>query len=226
MLELASLYVKPKARAPMQRLREIAGLAGHGLVGDASADAGSPRHVLLVSEDDVRALALDPHDLRANLVVRGNVDGLASGQLLAFGTLVLRITIPCEPCGRLNQVRAGLSKEIGIRRGVLARVLSSGRAEVGDSAAVLPRTSTRLHPDWRDRVDEIVRRVPPDHVVSHAALARAAGVQPAYCRALPTVLRSLASRGAPVHRVMPASALRPSSRVWDAASYFTHDEAP
>jgi alkylated DNA nucleotide flippase Atl1 len=41
--------------------------------------------------------------------------------------------------------------------------------------------------------------------VTYAALARIAGVLPAYCRAMPTVLRSPAARGLPVHRVVPAS---------------------
>jgi alkylated DNA nucleotide flippase Atl1 len=223
-LELASLHIKPSAGAPMQRVREVAGVAGHGLVGDAAADASSPRHVLLVSEDEVRSLALDPEDLRANLVVRGSLRGLASGHLVAFGALVLRITIWCESCHRLDHARAGLARTIGNKRGLLARVISSGRAEVGDSATVLSRVAAPLHADWRERVHDILGHIPPDHVISHAALARAAGVQPVYCRALPTVLRTLAARGAPAHRVVRAAGLGESSRVWDASAYYAGDE--
>jgi alkylated DNA nucleotide flippase Atl1 len=243
MFELKALYIKPRAGAPMQRVDSATGIAGHGLVGDANADPTSPRQVLLVSERDLRFLKLKGDDLRANFVVRGDFGDLASGSVLTFGSLALRITMACEPCGRLNEVRAGLSGDIGSRRGLLARVLSNGKVSVSDRGHTLNEFAQPLAADWRERVFAILMSLPPGNVLGFAALARAAGVQTAYCRAIPSVLRGLATRGAPVHRVLPAdtSKLDPqvvrqlrnegvdphgnrSSYAWDARLYYSAQE--
>ncbi len=223
MLELTSLFIKSRAGAAMVPVEEVAGVAGRGIIGDASAAADSPRHVLLVSERDLRALGVSAEGLRANLVVDGELATLPSGSVVTFGTLALRITIACEACGRLNEVRTGLAKEVGARRGLLARVVGSGRASIGDRGRVTVHAMRSLDADWKQRVLEIVMNVPPDSVISYAALARAAGVQATYCRALPTVLRTLAARGAPVERVVSGGAVA-ERRLWDAESYYAAQE--
>lgn len=213
MFELKALYTKPAAGAPMQAVSKVSGVAGQGIVGDANADPNSPRQVLLVSARDLTVLKVSGRDLRANLVVHGDLRGLRSGSLLRFGTVAVRITIPCEPCGRLNDVRPRLSREIGPRRGVLARVVSSGDASIGDRGSMVPDWAPPLALDWRERVYAILMAMPVGRVLSYSTLARAAGVQQAYCRAMPSVLRSLALRGAPVHRVVPADPSRIDLRV-------------
>lgn len=244
MLELSALYTKPQVGAPMQSVHTISGIAGHGIVDDVNADSRSPRQVLLVSDRDLRSLKVSNEDLRANLVMRGDLCELASGNVVVFGTLALRITIPCEACGRLNEVRAGLSREIGTRRGLLARVVSNGHASVGDRGRLLTTNAEPLAYDWRERVYAILMSMPWGCVVSYAALARAVGVQTAYCRAIPSVLRSLAARGAPVHRVVPTDASKLDSHVmrqlrsegvdlqatfsrssWDARLYYSGQES-
>jgi alkylated DNA nucleotide flippase Atl1 len=202
---------------------EIEGVAGRGIVGDAGAAADGLRHVLIVAERDLRALGVGAAGLRANVVVDGELEALASGSVVTFGELALRITIGCEACGRLDEVRAGLAKEVGARRGVLARVVGSGRVRIGERGRMAGRAMRALDGDWKERVLEIVRNVPAGSVISYAALARAAGVQATYCRALPSVLRGLAARGAPVERVVPerAVAARP---LWDAGGYYAAQE--
>lgn len=224
MLELIALFSKPRTGAPMQPVSAVSGRAGHGLVGDASADPASPRHVLLVAAHDLQSLDVTAADLRANLVVRGELASLASGAVVSFGSLALRLTIPCEACAYLDTVRPHLAREIGPRRGVLARVLSDGVATLRDRGELPPIALPALSSDWRARVHAIVLAIPPGRVLTYAALARAAGVQRAYIRALPSVLRALAARGAPVERIVPASRLG-SVQVWDAARYYAAQEA-
>ena len=205
MFEVRALYVKPHPGAPMLRARGVTGLAGAGLAGDCSADPASPRQVLLVDHASLRALRLRGPDLRPNLVLGGDLRALSSGSILDLGDLRLRITIPCEPCAKLDRARPGLFREVGVRRGVLARVLSSGAVQIGDRGRLSPLRAVPLDAIWRARALHIVSQIPRGRVMTYAALARLAGVLPAYCRALPTVLRSSPARGLPVHRVVPSS---------------------
>jgi len=243
MYELTALFIKPQPGGAMRRVTSLTGTAGVGIVGDCNAHAASPRQVLLVAARDLRDLRVRGADLRANLVVRGDLCGVRSGSILSFGTLALRVTVPCEPCGRLNDVRPGLSKEIGRKRGLLARVVASGSASIGTEGRLLGTGAAPLADDWRERVFEILMTMPAGWVLSYAALARAAGVQTAYCRAIPSVLRKLEKRGAPVHRVVPsdvstldvriARKLKSegidvrcdvSTRAWDASRYYAAEE--
>jgi alkylated DNA nucleotide flippase Atl1 len=121
----------------------------------------------------------------------------------------------------LNRVRSGLSNSIAGRRGVLARVIAGGRATLGDRVRIAERMLPSLSADWRERVRTIVMQLPRDRVISYSALARSAGVQRAYCRALPSVLRALANRGVSVERVMRGDATNDS---WDAADLYAAQE--
>jgi alkylated DNA nucleotide flippase Atl1 len=221
----------------------VTGRAGVGLVGDCNADPASPRQVLLIARGSVRELELRDPDLRANLVVDGDLHLLASGSILDFGELGLRVTIPCEPCRKLEHVRPGLSREVGARRGLLARVLSSGALHVGSRGRISPARAAPLEASWQSRVLHILAQVPEGKVLTYAALATLAGAQPAYCRALPAVLRSASGRGLPIHRVVPADVSKveaahrlrllaegadlrnPPDCFWNGADYYSAQEA-
>jgi alkylated DNA nucleotide flippase Atl1 len=188
----------------MRAVRTLDADAGFGLSGDCNANAASPRQVLLVDRKTIRELGLGSADLRANLIVDGQLERIESGMTISFGEVRLRITIPCEPCGKLNAVRPHLSREIGSRRGLLARVLSGGALKIGDVGAPDTCSSQPLASDWKARIRHIVMQVPEGKVITYAALVTVAGVQSAYCRALPSVLRTLAKFDVPVHRVVPS----------------------
>jgi alkylated DNA nucleotide flippase Atl1 len=241
--EIRALYLKPRPGAAMQPVPEVTGRAGAGLVGDGNADPASPRQILLIARSAVRALGLADPDLRANLVVDGDLHLLSSGSVLELGDLRLRVTIPCEPCRKLEHVRPGLSREVGAGRGLLARVLSSGALHVGSRGRLSPSRAAPLHASWRSRVLDILAQVPEGKVVTYAALATVAGVQPAYCRALPAVLRSAPGRALPIHRVVPADVSKvdaahrqqllaegadlraPADCSWNGADYYSAQEA-
>jgi alkylated DNA nucleotide flippase Atl1 len=202
-MRVVALFAKRRARAPMARQTASVGIGGHGLAGDLHASAASPRQVLIAGADDVRSLGLRDDALRANILVDGGVQGLSSGDVIAVGSLQLRVTMWCEACHRLEDEQRGLAKIVGARRGVLARVLDDGTAREGDAVTMVGQLPA-LPAHWHDRVREIVCEIPAGTVVTYAGLAEVAGVQRAYCRALPTVLRKAALAGAPTHRVVPA----------------------
>lgn len=241
---VVALFLKPGPGQPMLRVSELRGVSRRGLMGDANAHPCSPRHVLLTALEDVRALHLRYDALRANILIEGPLSTFSSGDVLTLGSLRLRTTIPCDVCTRLNESRPALSKEIGARRGVLARVLNDGQVRDGSRIQRAVDCLPPMSANWHERIATVVRAVPCGQVISFAALALAAGVQSAYCRAIPAVLRKAAALGAPVHRVVPGDVSRIPETVltrlisegvrfsgqglphWDASSLYATDERP
>jgi len=218
--KIISLAMRAANTALPVAATDVRAFAGAGLAGDRHADPHSPRQVLLASAAAYAELSLPAHALRENLLVDLDTGQLRSGTVLQLGDEVrLRLMFQCEACGYLDAAQPGLSARIGLRRGMLARVLSGGVLRAGDvirEVGVLPAWPE----DWRERVAQVLRAVPEGRVVSYAQLARLAGVQPVYCRAFPRLIRSLG----PGHagKAMPAR-LSPGMRCWDGAGLFEDD---
>jgi len=105
-----------------------------GFVGCAHARMSSQRQVLLVDRETLDALELAPGIVRENITTDGlNVNGLQPGERLRVGGAVLEVTMPCTPCGLMEQIRAGLRREIRGRRGMLCRVVEGGVIRPGDA---------------------------------------------------------------------------------------------
>jgi len=187
-----AVVLRPQRRQPGQAVPSARALAGAGLQGDVHADPASPRQVLLAGTPVYDRHGLAPHDLRENLLLDFDTATLPSGALLQVGcSAVLWLSFQCEACGALDVARPGLARAIGTGRGMLARVLRGGTIHVGDPVLRLAATLPAWPDDWRDRVARILAAVPDGMVVEYGDLARLAGVQASYCRALPAVARKL-----------------------------------
>lgn len=129
----------PGSRRPMQPVNPARLIQDFGLEEDRHARAGSERQLLLIEEETLQAMYLRIGEVRENLTTRGiALTGLESGCILQIGSEVrLRITKPCLPCSRMDEIRAGLQRELKGRRGVLARVESGGSISVGDPIRIL-----------------------------------------------------------------------------------------
>jgi MOSC domain-containing protein YiiM len=216
-----ALAARPHAGAAPLAQRTLLLEAGHGIVGDPHADPRSPRQLLLASGSTYHTLQLAPHTLRENLLLDCETARLASGTVLALGpTVRLRLMFQCEACGQLDLARPGLARQLGLQRGMLARVLSGGVISHGDRVLDLGRPAPAWSDDWHARVRRVLDAVPPGHVLAYRQLARLAGLQATYCRAFP---RLLAKFGAPYPRLaVPAHASCPLPR-WDGNGLFEHD---
>jgi MOSC domain-containing protein YiiM len=53
------------------------------------------------------------------------------------GGAVFEITMVCDPCHRMDELRDGLRGELDGRRGMLARVVEGGEVCVGDEVVLL-----------------------------------------------------------------------------------------
>lgn len=126
-----NLFLKKAHREPMQPVSELRCIEGKGIVGDVSFGRET-RQILIIDNETLDALSLDPGLVRENLTVRNfPLSSLQPAALVGVGDVQLEITGECTPCSRMDDIRPGLQQVIENRRGVLARVLRSGVIHVG-----------------------------------------------------------------------------------------------
>jgi MOSC domain-containing protein YiiM len=125
----------------MKRVAEAEARANWGLWGDRHGRPDYKRQVLLIEKETLDQLDLEPSAVRENVTTEGiRLMGLPAGTRLRLGKALLEITMPCEPCQVMDEVRAGLRAQLEGRRGMLCRVLEGGSISVGDVARVEPPT--------------------------------------------------------------------------------------
>ena len=112
-------------------------IAGEGLEGCAHANPPK-REVLFVSKEHLDSLDLEPGVVRENLTVEGtDVEQWPVGQQVRVGEALFEITMVCDPCHRMDELRQGLRAELQNKRGMLARVVESGEVAVGDQVELV-----------------------------------------------------------------------------------------
>ena len=131
---ITSLQICPGHGVPMQPVDPAILLADHGLEGCSHARPGSRRQVLLIEEETLESLDLEPRVVKENITTRGiDLSSLPEDTSLRLGDEVeLLITGPCHPCGLMDEIRPGLQEELRGRRGILAWVKRGGMVRVGD----------------------------------------------------------------------------------------------
>jgi len=76
---------------------------------------------------------VEPGAVRENITVDGDdVQQWPIGQRVRAGGAEFEITMVCDPCHRMDELRDGLRAELDGKRGMLARVVESGEVAVGD----------------------------------------------------------------------------------------------
>jgi MOSC domain-containing protein YiiM len=139
MAEVAHLFVSLVHRFPMREQEEVEALRDKGFRGCIHGRPGSKRQVLLMDTETLDRLGVPVGAVKENISTRGlDFETLGRGQRLRIGGAVLEITIPCDPCSRMDEIRRGLEQELRGRRGWLSRVVEAGAIRRGDSIEVLP----------------------------------------------------------------------------------------
>ena len=109
----------------------------NGVEGCAHARTGK-RSVLFVAAEDLEDVGVEPGKIRENFTVRGaDVMSWPTGQRLAVGDAEFEVTMVCDPCHLMNEIRPGLQDELAGRRGMLARVVKTGEVRLGDAVTPL-----------------------------------------------------------------------------------------
>jgi MOSC domain-containing protein YiiM len=134
MATVSGLFVSPGRGSGRSEPRGRAlAIEGHGLEGCAHA-ARPRREVLLVSKGHLDAVGVEPGAIRENVTVDGaDVQSWPVGQRVRVGEAVFEVTMICDPCHRLDELRDGLRAQLDGRRGMLAQVVEGGEIALGDS---------------------------------------------------------------------------------------------
>jgi MOSC domain-containing protein YiiM len=131
---VVGLFVSPGRGSGRSEARErVRAIEAEGLEGCAHANPPR-REVLLVSKEHLDAVGVEPGAVRENVTVEGtDVQTWPVGQQVRVGDALLEITMVCDPCQRMDDLRAGLRSEIDGKRGMLAHVVESGEIALGDA---------------------------------------------------------------------------------------------
>jgi MOSC domain-containing protein YiiM len=107
-------------------------IAGEGIEGCAHANPPK-REVLFVSREHLDSVGVEPGAIRENLTVDGaDVQQWPIGQRVRAGEAVFEVTMVCDPCHRMDELRDGLRAELDGKRGMLACIVESGDIALGD----------------------------------------------------------------------------------------------
>ena len=94
---------------------------------------GGKRNVLFVAIEDLESLDVEAGAVKENFTVHGaDVMQWPIGQRLEIGDAEFEISMVCDPCERMEEIRPGLQVELEGKRGMLARVIRTGDVAVGD----------------------------------------------------------------------------------------------
>jgi MOSC domain-containing protein YiiM len=138
MPEVASLFLCLVHRFPMKEVEEAEAVQNKGLKGCIHGRPGSERQVSLMDEETLEELGISPGAVKENIVTRGlDFQRLGVGQCLRIGGSLFEITLRCDPCSRMDEIRPGLQDELRGQRGWLCRVVEGGRIRRGDGIEIL-----------------------------------------------------------------------------------------
>jgi hypothetical protein len=134
--EIVGIWRSPQRRRPMERLDSTL-VEENGLAGCAHRRPGK-RSVLFVAAGDLDGLGVAHGAVRENFTVGGaDVMSWPIGQRVAVGTAEFEISMVCDPCELMENIRPGLQAELEGKRGMLARVLKTGEVSLGDPVTLL-----------------------------------------------------------------------------------------
>ena len=138
MAEIQNVFVCLVHRFPMKEVEEVEAVENKGLSGCIHGRPGSQRQVLLMDVETLNKLDLKPGEIKENLTVSGlDFSRLSIGQELRAGDARLGITIRCDPCPRMEEIREGLEKILRGQRGWLCRVIVPGKIRKGDQIEII-----------------------------------------------------------------------------------------
>ncbi len=138
MATVAGLFTSPARKSGVSTSHErVSAVAGHGFEGCAHASPPK-REVLFVSQEHLDDVGVAPGAIRENVTVAGaDVQTWPVGQRVRAGDAVFEITMVCDPCHRMDELRDGLRAQLDGKRGMLARVVEGGEVAVGDELSLL-----------------------------------------------------------------------------------------
>jgi MOSC domain-containing protein YiiM len=130
---------------PMREFEEVSAVENKGFQHCIHGRSGSARQVLLMDLETLEEFGIAPGRVRENITTRRiALETLPLGERLRAGEALLEVTKPCEPCHQMDEIRQGLQEALRGRRGLLCRVVESGRIRRGDRIEI-EKSARALH---------------------------------------------------------------------------------
>lgn len=183
--------------------------SGYGVVDNVGPSGKTPRQVAIGLAESLAAHGVSHQGARCNIILEGET-GFGLGSMLFLGDVVLRVTVPCEPCShgaQLAGVRMPRFREI---ERYLAIVVRGGNLGTGIAASTQLGVYPEAPGEFRTRCAWALDYIPAGKVVGAQDFLVAIGAGPAYARTLPRWMASAKAMGKPVHRVLAAGFTAPS----------------
>ena len=133
MAEVLHLFQSLERGEPVREFEEVLAVENKGFQDCIHGRGGSSRQVLLIDGETLDEFGIPPGRAKENITTRGIALGaLPRGKRLRIGEALLEVTQPCSPCHQMEEIRQGLQEALRGRRGILCRVVESGRVRRGD----------------------------------------------------------------------------------------------
>lgn len=182
---VTALFIKRVRFAPLEAVHDFT-VNQTGIVG--SVPSLPLRQVLILPTITLRRFALQPGDLRENVLVEWDeLHALPSGTVLKIGEAKIRLTVHCEPCGRVQpfvSVRA-----VEHQRGYLGCFFNRGIIRIGDHITILEEKYPAVPYEIPKRIEWHLST--HDGPIASSDLLAAIGLSVSYARALPGYLKKV-----------------------------------
>ncbi len=121
-------------------VNELDAVTGKGFVGDRCYGRAT-RQALLISTENLLEFGYQPGDLKEQITVElPGLQKIAIGTKIRAGSVMLEVEGDCTPCSKmaknLNEVPEEFIAKTDRKRGMLAKVVSTGTIRVGDPVEV------------------------------------------------------------------------------------------
>lgn len=195
----------------MREVRQLRLTKLVGVSGDVNPAGTSPRQVCIALANSLRVHGIRPEKSRANVILDGEgASALQAGALISAETMVLRVTMPCEPCAYGAQLAGAPTREFRKLVRYLAVVAGDGTLSADGQVQVEPGEGDVVPPDFRSRCMWALDQIPVGRVVTSTEFLHAIGASRSYARVLPRWLEHAGTHGKPIHRVLTAALTAPS----------------
>ncbi len=141
---VAWIGVRPTREMPMRELPRVRAMAGRGLDGDRYSGGGKRQVTFLQAEHLpviamlARRDAVQPAQLRRNVVVAGISVLALKNQRFRIGSALFEGSGPCEPCSKMETALGpGGYNAMRGHGGVCALVIEDGEFAIGDALVAL-----------------------------------------------------------------------------------------
>jgi MOSC domain-containing protein YiiM len=138
MATVVGLFVSPARKSGRSEPRErLLAIESQGFEGCAHANPPR-REVLFASKEHLDSVGVEPGAIRENVTIEGaDVQAWQVGQRVKIGDALFEVTMVCDPCQRMDELRTGLRALLEDKRGMLAHVVEGGEVALGDEIVLI-----------------------------------------------------------------------------------------